>query len=922
MSRFYITTPIYYVNAAPHLGTFYTTVVADAFARFHRAIGDDTFFLTGLDEHGQKIERIARERGMEPQIYCDGIAGQFTDTWKRAGISNDAFVRTSGGATRSDGTEIARHADAVAELWRRMASAVDNQGRPDIYEAEYDGMYCVGCEEWKSEDDVVEEKGEKVCPIHRRPVERVKEKNWFFRLSRYADYLLGLYDKPDFVRPESRRNEVASFVRGGLKDISVSRLKKSVGWAIPVPGDDDHTVYVWIDALTNYLTALGGPNAVASGGNAGATWAASHHLIAKDILRFHAVYWPAMLKSAGLPPPGGVFCHGYLTVKGQKISKSLPATKVDPNVIAEDLGWDALRYFVLREYTLGGDGDFTYEALLQRYESDLGNDLGNLLNRTISMVLRYIGPDLPARPTESHDFASTILGETNLAWGAFKPSSALESIWKLVRFYNQGIDQSKPWVLAKDPAKSDELRQVLSHCCEALRWTALLVAPAMPRTSRAILHQLGRAADQGTWPAQWGWPGATLMEPTPLFPRLDPERKAALIAKWLPPDAAALPPTEPPTSATRASTPAEPTPIDKADFDRVELRAAKVLACERVPKTDKLLKLTLDIGTEQRTVVSGIAGAYDPETLVGRGGGVRGGAVWAGSGGPPPLGSFGGFFSLRPGRPWELAPAALFRGASRHNPPALIQNRWFPTEAQVVRALFPCFRLVITGHGKRDTADSSWLRPDPHADGRDPGRPRPAHHSFHRRGRHGSRHLARVGARARRRGRKGVRRQEEDRLDRGLRRRKGQESLRQLAARRDPGGVQDLSGRHQGAADDADRRRHSVAERRDSTDAGPVRLPAPGALFHRRPLAGQAPREGRHGDLPREHRGHLRRHRMGRGIARGPEDHRVPAKRDGREEDPVPGHERHRHQAGLARRVRAADPRRPGLRHCRTTARA
>ncbi|MEO8213480.1 MAG: methionine--tRNA ligase, partial [Myxococcales bacterium] len=386
MSRFYITTPIYYVNAAPHLGTFYTTVVADALARYHRAQGDDTFFLTGLDEHGQKIERIARERGMDPQAYTDGIAAQFIETWKRAGISNDDFIRTTS----------ERHKKAAAEMWGRIDAA------GDLYTADYDGMYCVGCEDWKSEDDVIVEGGEKVCPIHHRPVERVTETNYFFRLSRYADKLLALYDTPGFVRPESRRNEVASFVRGGLKDISVSRMKKSVTWGIPVPGDPDHVIYVWMDALTNYLTVLGGPEAVSRPGNAQDTWRSAYHLIAKDILRFHAVYWPAMLMSAGLPMPAGIFCHGYLTVKGQKISKSMPATRVDPAQIAEDLGVEPLRYFVLREYTLGGDGDFTYEALLQRYESDLGNDLGNLLNRTVSMAHRFQAGKVDAyQPTDA-----------------------------------------------------------------------------------------------------------------------------------------------------------------------------------------------------------------------------------------------------------------------------------------------------------------------------------------------------------------------------------------------------------------------------------------------------------------------------------------------------------------------------------------
>jgi methionyl-tRNA synthetase len=389
MPRFYITTPIYYVNAVPHLGTFYSTVVDDALARYHRARygNDSVFFLTGLDEHGQKIERIAREKGMEPQAYCDGIAEKFKSTWQRVGITNDDFIRT---------TE-PRHKAAVAEMWKRLVDA------GDIYEAEYEGMYCVGCESAKTEDEVVLIDGQKACPIHERPVERVKEKNYFFRLSKYAPKLLEWYAQtPSPVQPESRRNEVRAFVEGGLRDLSVSRLASAVKWGIPVPGDPSHLVYVWIDALTNYLTVLGGPDAVARGTGKAAFWADAHHMIAKDILRFHTVYWPAMLWSAGLPPPKKVFCHGYLTVKGKKISKSLTTTKIDPNAIADELGVDPLRYFVLREYTLGADGDFSYEALFQRYESDLGNDLGNLLNarsrwRTSSSRGRSTGATLIRR---------------------------------------------------------------------------------------------------------------------------------------------------------------------------------------------------------------------------------------------------------------------------------------------------------------------------------------------------------------------------------------------------------------------------------------------------------------------------------------------------------------------------------------------
>jgi len=488
-------------------------------------------------------------------------------------------------------------------MWKRLQAA------GDIYEAEYDGMYCVGCESAKTEDDVDQENGQKVCKIHRTPVERVKEKNYFFRLSKYAQRLLDWYAQtPSPVQPESRRNEVRSFVEAGLRDLSVSRQKKSVGWAIPVPGDPEQTIFVWIDALTNYLTVLGGPEAVAGGSAKAAFWAASNHMIAKDILRFHAVYWPAMLMSAGLPPPKQVFCHGYLTVKGQKISKSMPATKVDPNAIAEELGVDPLRYFVLREYTLGGDGDFTYEALFQRYKSDLGDDLGNLLNRTVSMAHKFIGATLPARAQENAG-ASEILGQVQSAWEAFSPSTALETTWRLIRSFNQRIDEEKPWVLQKE-GKLDRIADVLAGCCEALRWAALMVAPAMPVAAKEILRQLGREQDEGTWPARWGWPGGTLTEPKPVFPRIEPDRQAALIDKWTPAAAA--------TSAPGAAAEAAPAEIAYDDFKKLDLRVAKVTAAERVPKADKLLKLTLDVGGDLRTVVSGIAPAYAPEQMVGK----------------------------------------------------------------------------------------------------------------------------------------------------------------------------------------------------------------------------------------------------------------------------------------------------------------
>jgi methionyl-tRNA synthetase len=597
MSRFYITTPIYYVNAVPHLGTFYSTVVADALARYHRARAgkEHVFFLTGLDEHGQKIERIAREKGLEPQAYCDGIAETFKATWARVGISNDDFIRT---------TE-PRHKAAAAEMWKRLEAA------GDIYQAEYDAMYCVGCESAKTEDEVDEVDGQKLCKIHRAPVERVKEKNYFFRLSKYAEKLLAWYDQtPSPVQPESRRNEVRSFVAGGLRDISISRLASAVKWGIPVPGDPSHLIYVWIDALTNYLTVLGGPDAVARGTGQAAFWPAAHHMIAKDILRFHAVYWPAMLWSAGLPPPKRIFCHGYLTVKGQKISKSITTTKIDPNAIADELGVDPLRYFVLREYNLGADGDFTYEALFQRYESDLGNDLGNLLNRTISMAHKFVGGKVE-RCNPYQEQIDPIKKTIEDAWENFAPAEALQQTWSIIREGNRYIDEQKPWVLAKKPEDLPALQGVLGRLLETLRWAALLVAPAMPVAAREILRQLGREEDFGQWPTKWGWPGGVLTEPKPVFPRIEPERQAALIDKWTASPGGAAPPA----SAVTAAPPAD---IAYDDFQKLDLRAAKVTAAERVPKADKLLKLTLDVGGDLRTVVSGIAPAYSPEQMVGK----------------------------------------------------------------------------------------------------------------------------------------------------------------------------------------------------------------------------------------------------------------------------------------------------------------
>src|SRR5689334_4088388 len=412
---FYITTAISYPNGPPHIGHAYEAIAADAIARFQRAQGREVRFQTGTDEHGLKMAQAARGEGIEPRAFADKMSQLFQQMCDTLNVSYDRFIRTS----QSD------HYRASQAIWQAM------EERGDLYLDRYEGWYSVRDEAYYEPEELVSaEDGVKLSP-QGTPVEWTVEESWFFRLSKYQQPLLDYYAAhPEFIQPDSRRNEVVSFVSSGLRDISVSR--STVKWGIPIPGNPNETVYVWIDALTNYLTVLGGPDAVAAGGDGKpAFWPEAHHLIAKDILRFHTVYWPAMLMSAGLPLPRQIFCHGYLTVKGQKISKSMPATRVDPVAIADELGVDPLRYFVLREYTLGGDGDFTYEALFQRYQSDLGNDLGNLLNRTISLAHKLLGGTVTGCASGGEIDADRALIET--AWEEFAPARALEALWKIVR---------------------------------------------------------------------------------------------------------------------------------------------------------------------------------------------------------------------------------------------------------------------------------------------------------------------------------------------------------------------------------------------------------------------------------------------------------------------------------------------------------
>jgi methionyl-tRNA synthetase len=607
---FYITTPIYYANDVPHLGHAYTTVAADALARFHRARGEKVWFLTGTDEHGQKIEEAAQRRGKTPMQHLDDVVPRFQDTWRRLNISHDDFIRTTD----------ERHQKVVHDIWRAM------RARGDIELGAYEGLYCVACEAFYTEGQLAPGN---LCPTHQRKVELIKEPSYFFKMSRYQDQLLAHIEQhPGFIQPDSARKEIISFIKSGLRDLSISRT--TFKWGIPVPDDPAHVTYVWVDALTNYVSALGGP-----GSPAYATFwdnpdALSVHLLGKDIVRFHAVYWPCMLLSAGWALPKVVMTHGWWTVRGAKISKSLPATRVDPNLLAETIGTDALRYFLLREVPLGLDGDFSYEALIGRFNSDLANDLGNLLNRSLSMTEKYVAGVVPAphpefRGKAVHQELEALvvraIAETEKHWGALAPSRALEATWELVRGANRYIDAAGPWTLAKNkqnPEALAELEHVVHCMLEATLVGALLASPAMPGKLAEILVQLGLPGLELRWPAAWNTnlpAGTRIGKPTPIFPRIDEARAGDLMRVWLKsadPEASS-PPSPSPAPAEASSQ------VSYDDFSRLDLRVARIATAEKVPKADKLLKLTVELGPgETRQVVAGIAKSFAPEAVIGR----------------------------------------------------------------------------------------------------------------------------------------------------------------------------------------------------------------------------------------------------------------------------------------------------------------
>ena len=599
-STFYITTPLYYVNAPPHFGGAYTTIVADTIARYKRMMGFDVKLLSGTDEHGQKIERSAKAQGIAPKTLADGVFQQYTKLWSQLGIQYDEFIRT---------TE-PRHDSAVIELYNRC------KANGFIYKSEYAGWYCVSCEAYAPETDPAKPAD---CPDCGRKTEWLAEESYFFKLSAFQDRLLAYYEAhPDFVRPQTRLNEIVSFVKGGLKDLSISRV--TLKWGIPLPDDPKHVFYVWFDALTGYMSGI---DFKTNDAKFSKYWPADIHLVGKDILRFHAVYWPAFLLAANLEPPKTIFGHGWWLDKNEKMSKSR-GNVLNPYQLDEVFGSELLRYFVLREMVFGQDCNFNYDALIQRANSDLANDLGNLLSRTMAMIAKYRSNVVPSPGEASGDadvraLAARVVSNCIAQLDDYNFSRMLESVWELISRVNKYIVENEPWVLAEKPAEAGRLDSVLFHCAESLRIVAALLAPIMPKSSQTIWNQLGldgNVADVRLDELQWSndLAGKTVRGGTALFPRVDSKE----IYKKLESAEAAAPATVPiPENGASGASPLAPI-ITIDDFAKVDLRAGTVIEAERIKGADKLLRLVVDLGFEKRQVLAGIAKAYDPEKLIGR----------------------------------------------------------------------------------------------------------------------------------------------------------------------------------------------------------------------------------------------------------------------------------------------------------------
>ena len=599
---YYITTPIYYPSDKLHIGHAYCTTIADTLARFHRAKGEDVFFLTGSDEHGLKIQRKAQEKGITPIEYVDAIIANFKQLWNELNISNNDFIRTSE----------ERHHKVVQDVLTKIFE----QG--DIYKKNYEGLYCVPCESYWLERQLVDGK----CPDCGRPVEKMQEESYFFKLSKYQEWWLQFIEEnPNFIQPASRRNEMINFVKQGLEDLCITRT--TFDWGIPVPFDKKHVVYVWFDALLNYLTGIkyGTDDAMFN-----KFWPASLHLVGKEIVRFHTIIWPIMLKAMGVELPQKVYGHGWLVIDGDKMSKS-KGNVIDPLALIDEFGADAIRYFLLREIVFGNDGNFSRDALITRINSDLANDLGNLLHRTVSMIEKYHGgvvtntgvieavdEDLMALvKTTAENFAKDM--------DAMEINSAIKGVWALISRANKYIDETAPWILAKDEAKAARLQTVMYNLAETLRVVAILIAPFIPSTSPKIYTQLGLEvpAEFLLTDAEFGKiaDGTKVQKGEPLYPRIEIAEDGATIIggkRYEPKVEVAPAPVEEPKVEMEPIK--EEITIDA--FEKIDLRVGTVKAAEKVKKSKKLLKLQVMIGDEERTIVSGIAQYYEPEALIGR----------------------------------------------------------------------------------------------------------------------------------------------------------------------------------------------------------------------------------------------------------------------------------------------------------------
>ena len=581
---FYITTPIYYVNASPHIGHAYTTIVADVLARYHRMAGVETFFVTGTDEHGDKIAEAAQKAGITPKEYADSISAQFRSLWPELAITNDYFIRTTD----------KNHIATVRYILEKVHAA------GDIYFGQYEGYYCVGCERFYMEKELVDGK----CPDHQTTPEHRKESNYFFRMSNYQNWLIDyINEHPDFIRPERYKNEVLAFLREPLEDLCISRPKTRLEWGITLPFDENYVTYVWFDALINYVTALGYPE----GENFRKFWPAAQHLIAKDILKPHGIYWPTMLKAAGIEPYRHLNVHGYWNSDASKMSKSL-GNVVRPLDLKDKYGLDAFRYFLLRDMVFGLDSNFSEEAFVQRLNSDLANDLGNLVSRTITMAVKYCDGKVPETSEANYDenliqAASRTVEEMKSCFAEMSLHKALMAVWEFINITNKYIVEKEPWTLGKDPAAKEKLIAIMYNLLASLRAVAVLISPFMPQTAQKILLQIGAGDSEKldlSGLLDWGTlrAGNPLTRGESLFPRIEKDKKMTTTGQEKP--AIDLKPE-----------------IEYDHFAQVDLRVATILEAQMVPKSNKLIQLKVDIG-EERTIVAGIGKDYKPEELVGK----------------------------------------------------------------------------------------------------------------------------------------------------------------------------------------------------------------------------------------------------------------------------------------------------------------